>query len=92
MPSRTTRLDWVRECSVLGTPDPRWGEALVAVLVGDPPSDPTAAARVAEQHCREHLADYKVPRRFVFRAALPKSPTGKILRRALREELTRTNI
>lgn len=38
-------------------------------------------------YCREHLADFKVPRRVEFQAALPKTPTGKLQRRQLREQV-----
>ena len=70
------------EVAVFGVPDPRWGEAVHAVVV--PGGTATADELVA--HCRKRIAGYKVPRRIELRAEpLPKSGAGKILKRELRE-------
>jgi long-chain acyl-CoA synthetase len=72
----------VREAAVVGLPDPVRGEVVRAVVVladGQAP-DPGAL----EALCRERLASYKVPVRFDFVPALPKNPTGKILKKELR--------
>jgi fatty-acyl-CoA synthase len=75
-------LDGVAEVAVFGVPHPRWIEAVVAVVV------PKAGAPLTEQavldHCRERLAGYKTPKRVVLADALPKNPSGKILKRELR--------
>jgi fatty-acyl-CoA synthase len=75
-------FDGVAEVAVFGVPHPRWIEAVVAVVV------PKAGAQVTEQavldHCRERLAGYKTPKRVVLADALPKNPSGKILKRELR--------
>jgi fatty-acyl-CoA synthase len=73
----------VAECAVVAAPDPRFGEAPVAIVV----LKPGAAATVAElrAHCRTHLARFKVPREFHFREELPKGGTGKVLKTELRE-------
>ena len=67
-----------RQCVVLGVPDERLGERVVALVAGD--ADP--AALVA--FCRERLAGYKVPREIRFEA-IPKTSTGKIQKFELRE-------
>lgn len=68
----------------IGVPDPVLGEVGRYYLVAKPDSGLTADAVIA--HCREHLADYKVPRQVVFRDALPMTPAGKIQKAALRDE------
>ena len=71
----------VAEAAVFGIPDPRWGEAVHAVIV--PRSDVTEDELIA--HCREAIAGYKVPKRIELRAEpLPKSGAGKLLKRELR--------
>jgi len=69
--------------AVVGLPDEKWGQRVTAVIVGDVSVD------ILESHCRTVLARYKIPRRFEFVHTLPKSPTGKLLRRSLRENLSR---
>jgi fatty-acyl-CoA synthase len=80
----------VAQCAVVGLPDERWGEVGAAVVV----LRPGQAAGEAEllDHCRARLARYKVPRRVVFRPALPISAAGKILKRELRQELVNANL
>jgi long-chain acyl-CoA synthetase len=71
----------VREAAVFGIPDPRWGEAVHAVVV--PRSTVTEEELIA--HCREAIAGYKVPKRIELRdEPLPKSGAGKLLKRELR--------
>ena len=71
----------VREAAVVGAADARWGEVPVAVVVADGPLDP--AAMLA--HCSQRLASYKTPRRVLLRLErLPRSPSGKVLKRELR--------
>jgi fatty-acyl-CoA synthase len=72
----------VRECALIGRPDPVWGEVGLLIAVADPAL--TADALLA--HCRDRLARYKVPKEVIFSAALPHSPYGKVEKRQLREE------
>jgi len=72
--------------TVVGVPDPEWGETPVAVVVprGEPSPDLEEQLRVL---CRGNLAGYKQPRRFAFRSELPLGPAGKILKREVRAGL-----
>ena len=72
----------VSEVAVIGVPHPYWIEAVVAVVVPRPDQTLTEADVIA--HCRAHLAGFKVPKRVVFLEALPKNPSGKVLKRELR--------
>ena len=71
----------IAEVAVIGVPDERWGEALLAVCVprGDAPAEDDLVA-----FCRERIGAYKVPRRYAFVEALPRNATGKVLKRELR--------
>jgi acyl-CoA synthetase (AMP-forming)/AMP-acid ligase II len=79
------RLDGVAESAVVGVPDPRLGEVGRAFLVTRPGRALAEADVLA--FCRERLANYKVPRRVEFRDALPRNPSGKVLKRQLKAEL-----
>jgi acyl-CoA synthetase (AMP-forming)/AMP-acid ligase II len=74
----------VLEASVIGVPDPHWGESVQAVVVLKQGHQASAEEIIAL--CKENLASYKKPRAVEFRQALPKSATGKILKRVLRDE------
>jgi acyl-CoA synthetase (AMP-forming)/AMP-acid ligase II len=73
----------VLECAVIGVPDEEWGESVKAFVVLKPETTATEAEII--QTAREHLASYQKPRSVEFVEALPKAPTGKILKRALRD-------
>jgi long-chain acyl-CoA synthetase len=73
----------VLECAAVGVPDVKSGEAVKLFVVK---KDPALTAEALLAHCREQLTGYKCPRDVEFRAELPKSNVGKILRRELRDE------
>ena len=76
-------LPAVSEVAVIGVPHPRWVEAVVAVVVlkaGQAASEEDILA-----HARAKLARFKTPKRVVFAASLPKNPSGKLLKRQLRD-------
>jgi long-chain acyl-CoA synthetase len=79
----------VAETSVIGVPDPQWGESVWAyvVLRGEARSDAAAAALSAEldQHCLDRIARFKRPKRYRFVSELPKNNYGKVLKTVLRE-------
>ncbi|HSF02845.1 MAG TPA: AMP-binding protein, partial [Solirubrobacterales bacterium] len=75
----------VLEAAVVGRPDPRWGEVPVAIVVLRPGCP--AGVEELQAFCRERLARFKVPREVRFADVLPRNPSGKVLKRVLRERL-----
>lgn len=73
----------VRECAVIGIPDEKWGEAVLAVVTLKEGQHVTAEEIIA--HCRGLIANYKCPRHVEFRDELPLSGAGKILKNVLRK-------
>lgn len=74
----------VREVGVIGVPDDKTGEAVAAYIT---PKDQSLTVEEIKQHCRANLVNYKVPKIVEFKAELPKTPIGKILRKDLRAEV-----
>ncbi|MEY9211775.1 AMP-binding protein [Thermobifida halotolerans] len=72
----------IAEVAVVGAPDPKWGQVVTAVLVGQAPPDAELTAWT-----RERLAGYKVPRRWERVERLPRNVTGKVLKHQLRARL-----
>jgi fatty-acyl-CoA synthase len=75
-------LPAIREVAVVGLPDERWGERPVAFVALEPGVTLTFAQ--LDAHCRAKLAGFKTPKELFIRDALPRNPSGKILKRALR--------
>jgi len=73
----------VLECVVIGVPDPKWGEAVKAVVVPKPGEDVEETELIS--FVKEHLAHYKAPKSVDFVDALPKTGSGKLMKRAVRE-------
>ena len=73
----------VLECAAIGVPDDKTGETVKLVVVK---KDPALTAEQIMAYCRENMTAYKQPRVIEFRAELPKTPVGKILRRELRDK------
>ena len=76
----------VAECAVIGLPDDKWGERPAAIVVVKPGHD--LSAETVETECRKYLARFKVPREVHFRDSLPRNPSGKVLKRVLRDEMS----
>ncbi len=73
----------VYECTVVSSPDDKWGETVCAVVVLHPGQKVNEAELIA--HCKERLAGYKCPKSVSFWDALPKSAVGKILKKEVKE-------
>lgn len=74
----------VSQCAVIGIPCSKWGEAVHAVVVLHPGSEADEA--LLQQHCRDSLAGYKVPKSVEFLEELPYSGPGKVLKFVLRQK------
>lgn len=74
----------VREVSVVGKPDPEWGETVVAFIVGDGPTK-----KELDELCVNHIARFKRPKEYFFVSSLPKNNYGKVVKTELRQLLER---
>ena len=74
----------VSQVSVIGVPDERWGEKVTAIVVLGQGKE--ATEEELQAHCRSLIAGYKVPKQIIFQETLPMTPSGKILKTALRKK------
>lgn len=77
-------LPQIAEAAVIGVPDEKWGERVTAVIVLR--SGETLSLEEINSHCRKHLASFKVPRDLKIVTELPRNPSGKVLKRVLRDQ------
>jgi len=82
------RLPQVSEVAVIGLPDARWIEAVTAIVVIKEGQTLTSETVVA--HCAQSMAHFKMPKRVIFVDSLPKNPSGKLLKRELRQRYVET--
>lgn len=75
----------VKDLVIMGVPDPLWGEIVVVTVVPVEGSQLTEAELIA--YCKERMASYKIPKRFVFIDELPRSTSGKLLKDHLKERI-----
>lgn len=76
----------VAEIAILGLPDAKWGEAVTAVIATAPGQEVTLEE--LRDFAKDQLARYKLPLRLEFVDALPRNPSGKVLKYQLREQFS----
>ncbi len=79
------QMPQVREAAVIGLPDEKWGERPVAVVALN--AGHSLDYETLAKYCRARLAGFKVPKQLILREQLPRNPSGKVLKRVLRDEL-----
>ena len=75
----------IAQAAVIGTPDPRMGEVGAAFIIASLPEPPQEQELIS--WCREVMANYKVPKQFLWVETLPLNATGKVLKTELRKQL-----
>jgi acyl-CoA synthetase (AMP-forming)/AMP-acid ligase II len=80
------KLPQVAEVCIIGLPDPKWGEAVTAVIVVK--SGSHLSEEEVIKFCKDQIASYKSPKKVIFAEALPKNSVGKILKREMKEFYT----
>jgi malonyl-CoA/methylmalonyl-CoA synthetase len=77
------RVDKVVESAVVGIPDPTWGETVVAAVVPAPGGGPDADT--IKTYCKEHLHDWKCPKKIIFIEDIPRNTMGKVLKHEVKK-------
>jgi len=80
-----SEMPGIRDVAVVGRPDSHWGETVAAFVVLEP--DASLDQEAVQAFCADKMANYKIPERVLFRSEIPRTPTGKVLKRDLRGEL-----
>ncbi|QGT78054.1 AMP-binding protein [Guyparkeria halophila] len=80
----------VAECAVVGVPDARFGEAVVAVITPKPDGEPDL--RALRQFCNSRLTDYQMPQAFEVMESLPRNQMGKVMKRELRDTFEQARV
>ena len=75
----------IMQAVVLGMPDPIWGEAVTAVVVPFPGT--TLKEEEVISYCKTNMAGYKVPKKVIFVSSMPTTPSGKVLKRLLKDQI-----
>ncbi|MEM7541394.1 MAG: class I adenylate-forming enzyme family protein [Pseudomonadota bacterium] len=78
-------IENVGEAVVVGAPDAHWGEKVVAFIVRGGERDPDI--KIIDAHCRAKLSNFKIPKEYRVVDEVPRNPTGKLLKRMLRDQL-----
>ena len=79
----------VAEAAVVGLPDAQWGESVAAFIVAIPGAIIDRDA--LDEHCKNNIARFKRPKRYIFIEELPKNNNGKVLKTVLRDRLKQRN-
>jgi fatty-acyl-CoA synthase len=79
------KMPEVQEVAVVGIPDAKWGEVPAAVIVCK--EGEAVDIGSLREHCAEHLAAFKIPKKLVVSDLLPRNPSGKLLKRLIRQQL-----
>jgi len=82
-----SQLNFVKEVSVIGTPDTLYGEAVTAVIISQGDQDENLRRQKIMAHAKETLANYEQPTRIFFVEDYPRNATGKVIRLKLREQV-----
>jgi len=83
------RHSTVEECAAVGMPHPEYGEVVTAYVIKKQNRICTEEDLI--RFCKEKIASYKAPKKIMFVKELPKSPAGKILKRAIRKEFDKSD-
>lgn len=85
--SSISQLDFVKEVSVIGLPDPVYGEAVIAVIISRDPQNRTSQEQVIFDQAEKTLANYERPTQVYFVDHFPKNATGKVIRADLQKQI-----